>query len=281
MTLEELWELFPISLVAPRDGWKDDYREIEVVLKNLLSDRFAPRISHIGSTAIGGIWAKNIVDVLVEFPSDKDLNPAAEILKQNGFLLMSSGPKGISFNKGYTKEGFADKVYHIHIRYIGDNDELYLGFRFTDHIEAGVPYFVQPAQNVENPTFADVTINRTLQPTEIAGVITFKGIYSPTQLQAETEEDHSILMLMANNELTFPNVTGNMKGMRAYFQTSGYVAHIARRASFEVGEHQMPTELETIDGTQCIMHDGKYIMNGRFVIVKENKIYNAQGQKVQ
>ena len=28
-------------------------------------------------------------------------------------------------DKGYTENGFADKVYHIHLRYAGDNDELY------------------------------------------------------------------------------------------------------------------------------------------------------------
>ena len=37
----------------------------------------------------------------------------------------SSKDKRISFNKGYTDNGFADKVYHIHLRYLGDNDELY------------------------------------------------------------------------------------------------------------------------------------------------------------
>ena len=29
MTLEELWELFPIFLVAHDDRWKDNYNEID------------------------------------------------------------------------------------------------------------------------------------------------------------------------------------------------------------------------------------------------------------
>ena len=37
MTLEELWELFPIFLVAPREAWKEDFREIEAELKTLRS----------------------------------------------------------------------------------------------------------------------------------------------------------------------------------------------------------------------------------------------------
>ena len=58
MTMEELWELFPIFLVAHREVWEDDYREIESELRELLSACISPRISHIGSTAISGIWAK-------------------------------------------------------------------------------------------------------------------------------------------------------------------------------------------------------------------------------
>lgn len=190
-------------------------------------------------------------------------------------------PFGVEADQIVAVMGEGTKIAQLETARIKDNDELYLGFSFIDHIEAGKPYFVQPAQNVENPTFADVTISKTPQPTVIDGVITFQGIYNPTQLQAETEESHTILMLVANNELTFPNVAGKMNGMRAYFKTSGAVARVARRASFEVNERQMPTELETIDGAQCTMHDGKYIMNGRFVIVKEHKMHNAQGQKLQ
>ncbi len=29
MTLEELWELFPISLTAHKERWAQDYREME------------------------------------------------------------------------------------------------------------------------------------------------------------------------------------------------------------------------------------------------------------
>lgn len=59
MTLEELWELFPIFLVQHDDKWKDYYKEIEAFIIDLLSDYPVERISHIGSTAIRDIWAKN------------------------------------------------------------------------------------------------------------------------------------------------------------------------------------------------------------------------------
>ena len=84
MTWEELWELFPIFLVAHDDRWIDSFNEIEKTLTGLLSDQPIVRISHIGSTAIQGIWAKNIVDVMVEIPQSADMKDIAQLLEQIG-----------------------------------------------------------------------------------------------------------------------------------------------------------------------------------------------------
>ncbi len=132
MTLEELWELFPVFLVPYNSKWTEYYRDMEDSIKRLLSDYPVDRISHIGSTAIQNIWAKNIVDVMVEIPESVDMKEIARILEQNGFIRMSGGANRISLNMGYTENGFADKVYHIHLRYTGDNAELY----FRDYLNA-------------------------------------------------------------------------------------------------------------------------------------------------
>lgn len=140
MTIEELWELFPISLVPQRECWKEDYDEIEAVLQKLLSAHAVRRISHIGSTAIAGIQAKNIVDVLVEIPQTEKMESVAETIGSGGFIRMCGDEKRVSFNRGYTKFGFADKVYHIHLRYEGDNDELYFRDYLNDHPETAKEY---------------------------------------------------------------------------------------------------------------------------------------------
>ena len=140
MTIEELWELFPIFLVEHHEKWNDDYKEIESELQKWLSYCSSSRISHIGSTAISGIWAKNIVDVPVEIPTSENIETAAETLKQNGFIIMSVNTRRISLNKGYTQEGFADKVYHIHLRYVGDNDELYFRDYLNEHPDVAKEY---------------------------------------------------------------------------------------------------------------------------------------------
>ena len=103
MTLAELWELFPIFLVQHDDKWKNYYKEIEASIMDLLPDYPVERISHIGSTAIQGIWAKNIVDVMVEISEKADMEELAHVmermvlsecpLKQTGFHSIKGIPK--------------------------------------------------------------------------------------------------------------------------------------------------------------------------------------------
>ena len=140
MTLKELWKLFPIFLTEHNDAWAKDYEEIEIFIKKLLSDYPVVRISHIGSTAVKGIRAKNIIDMLVEIPDASELHAPALVLERNGFIIMSEEPRRISLNRGYTKEGFADKVFHVHLRYRGDNDELYFRDYLNDHPEIAKDY---------------------------------------------------------------------------------------------------------------------------------------------
>lgn len=140
MTLEELWHLFPIQLTEPNKEWKAYYEEAHHEIAKLLSDMDIVRISHIGSTAVRGIWAKPIIDILIELNADNDMRRIAGILEQNGYICMSADDKRISLNKGYTEKGFADKVYHVHIRYSGDNDELYFRDYLNEYPAAAKEY---------------------------------------------------------------------------------------------------------------------------------------------
>lgn len=56
MTLEELWELFPIILTEHKTEWMSKYEEMSAALREKLSAYKIIRISHIGSTAISSIW---------------------------------------------------------------------------------------------------------------------------------------------------------------------------------------------------------------------------------
>ena len=138
MTLEELWQLFPIILTGHRDVWRTWYAEEEAFLRSLLPQ--AVRISHVGSTAIPAIWAKPIIDMLVEVPAKEDMLRAAEALAANGYRCMSRSDVRLSFNKGYTEEGFAERVFHLHLRLSGDNAELYFRDYLSEHPAVAAQY---------------------------------------------------------------------------------------------------------------------------------------------
>ena len=101
------------------------YCEEHKILSNLLSQVKDTRINHIGSTAIKDIWAKPIVDILVEVCDICEMKKVKDILCGAGYVCMNETDVRMSFNKGYTKYGFAERVFHIHVRQYGDNDELY------------------------------------------------------------------------------------------------------------------------------------------------------------
>ena len=140
MSQEELWQLFPIILTEHKEKWKAQFKEEKTFLGNVLSPFRSVRINHIGSTAIPSIWAKPIVDILVEIDGKENMDRVARALIKNGYLKMSESNKRMSFNKGYTKQGFADKVFHLHLRYTGDNDELLFRDYLVSHPDKAKEY---------------------------------------------------------------------------------------------------------------------------------------------
>ena len=138
MSLAELWKLFPICLVEHQPCWKEWYADEEKFLKDRLPK--IERISHIGSTAISTIWAKPIIDILVEIPRDYKLSDYKELIVNSGYICMSEASDRISFNKGYTEKGFAERVFHLHVRRIGKNEELYFRDYLIEHTNIAIAY---------------------------------------------------------------------------------------------------------------------------------------------
>lgn len=123
MTLNELWELFPIVLTSHNPQWKD-WADDEISSLSELLAGYSPIINHIGSTAISDIQAKPIIDILIEIPTETNRQHIKAAMENVGYICMSSSGDRMSFNKGYTPEGFAEKVFHIHVHTTGDNNEI-------------------------------------------------------------------------------------------------------------------------------------------------------------
>ncbi|MBX4262145.1 GrpB family protein [Clostridium estertheticum] len=143
MALKELWELFPIILKKHNTDYKEWYETEKQKLLRCIDRKDIMRINHIGSSAVEGLIAKPTVDILLEIDNEINIEQLRDALLHNGWLLMSFENKPFMkmvFNKGYTKEGFAEKVYHLHVRYYDNWNELYFRDYLMEHDEVAKAY---------------------------------------------------------------------------------------------------------------------------------------------
>ncbi|GKX29649.1 hypothetical protein SH1V18_21290 [Vallitalea longa] len=143
MTLEELWKLFPIILKKHNQDYKNWYEIEKQHLLSFIDKKNIMRINHIGSTAVEGLIAKPTVDILLEVKKGSNIKDIKDIICNNGWILMSSQEEpymSLVFNKGYTKEGFAEKVYHLHVRYCDNWKELYYRDYLIEHKDVAEEY---------------------------------------------------------------------------------------------------------------------------------------------
>jgi len=146
ITDEERARLFPIILSEYNPAWLGWFAEEKANLERLIGTDDISRISHYGSTSVPGLLAKPTVDILLEINTDTDLDNLKAALPYPEYICMAEAdradvpPLHLMFIKGYTPCGFAEKVYHIHVRYPGDWDELYFRDYLIAHPETAAEY---------------------------------------------------------------------------------------------------------------------------------------------
>ncbi|MCD7962053.1 MAG: GrpB family protein [Rikenellaceae bacterium] len=142
MSNEELWKLFPIILTDYDPEWPSVYAKQKAILKNLIGKNIC-RIRHIGSTSVPGLKAKPTIDILMEINETTDITEMSEKLKNNGWILNDRPQQHaphLLFLKGYTLDGFENEVFHLHVRYVGDWDEIHFRNSLVNHSETAKEY---------------------------------------------------------------------------------------------------------------------------------------------
>jgi len=132
-------KIYPIILRAYNPAWPAWYEAEKAELERRVGAEIIARISHYGSTSVPGLLAKPTIDILLEIRETADTDRLVAALPQPDYiclrgagLTMPTPPPHMTFIKGYLPDGFAEKVYHIHVVYPGDHDEL----RFRDYLRA-------------------------------------------------------------------------------------------------------------------------------------------------
>ena len=88
MTLEELWQLFPIILTGHNPDWKIYYEDEKALLEKSFGNLLV-RIEHIGSTAVEGLIAKPTVDILLEVDPSASPDAVRQTAERCVYRVMS------------------------------------------------------------------------------------------------------------------------------------------------------------------------------------------------
>ncbi|MBO4524354.1 MAG: GrpB family protein [Ruminococcus sp.] len=141
---DEFQKTFPIELKDVISDYSEWYEEEKDKILSVLSENGIARINHIGSTAIPNIKAKPIVDILLEIDDTCHIKKLVEALKEIDFgtemLYRKEEPFELLMSKGMTVNGFGQRVFLLHIRYLGDWNELYFRDYLLDNPDIAEEY---------------------------------------------------------------------------------------------------------------------------------------------
>ena len=120
-----------IEVVSYNSNWKGMYKEESKKIKNVFSDIIID-IHHIGSTAIPGIKAKPVIDILVEVKNIEGVDQYNHKMKELGYEAM--GEYGIP-KRRFFRKGENNRTHHIHIFQVG-NEEIKRHINFKEYLIA-------------------------------------------------------------------------------------------------------------------------------------------------
>jgi len=125
-----------VELVAYDHQWPAQFVAEAIRLRALVASDGVIAIEHIGSTAIPGLRAKPIIDILMIVPS----LPQARLLLPDrlqalGYAFWADNPKTdrLFFVKGLPPAG-PGRTHHVHVAEPGS--EPLLSLRFRDHLRS-------------------------------------------------------------------------------------------------------------------------------------------------
>jgi GrpB-like predicted nucleotidyltransferase (UPF0157 family) len=123
-----------IEIVDPDPSWPSQF-ELEMrALRAVLPAAPGLQIEHIGSTAVPGLRAKPIIDIVVLHPAPDQWKSLIEPITSLGYVYWAENPRRdrMYFVKGMPPYG-ARRTHHVHVRV---PDDARAELRFRDALRA-------------------------------------------------------------------------------------------------------------------------------------------------
>jgi len=122
----------PVSLVAYDPTWPSRFAEECVALEAAIGDWAVGGVHHVGSTAVPGMEAKPIIDILIGV---QDLDTSRACFARLAALGYAYAPYRVEEMHWFCKPGPARRTHHLHLVPVGSpryREELV----FRDHLRA-------------------------------------------------------------------------------------------------------------------------------------------------
>ncbi len=156
-----------------------------------------------------------------------------------------------------------------------------LNFEDASSIVAGKAYMVKPESNVIEVSSDDVTINTSkVEPSEVSDEGYTANFVGNNSYMASAPTGSYII---SNNVFYCVNSPVVQKGFRAYITVGGPSPSSARSTvSYDTEGGVTDIQNVVVEGLEesDALKDGKYLINGKIVIVKNGVKYGANGQKL-
>lgn len=126
-----------IEIVEYNPSWSRLFEKEKTFLQQMLPSKIISRIEHFGSTAVPGLSAKPIIDILVEVTSlDETKKEIVPILESEGYeyfwrpIIGDQSPYYAWFIK---RNSEGQRAYHIHM--VESDSELWTRLLFRDYLK--------------------------------------------------------------------------------------------------------------------------------------------------
>lgn len=124
--------LTTVEVVAPDEGWPGMFAEAAAWLQGVFGANVV-RIHHIGSTAIPGVWAKPIIDMLLEVADIEQVDGLNEVLAAAGYVAY--GEFGLAGRRYFPRTINGRRSHNLHI-YQHGNPVIVRHLAFRDYMIA-------------------------------------------------------------------------------------------------------------------------------------------------
>ena len=121
-----------VVIVPPDRGWREAFEAEAARLRSILGENLV-EIHHIGSTAIPGIAAKPIVDILPVVREIERVDVLHEALAAAGYRAW--GEFGLPGRRYFTREENGKRTHNVHVYAVG-NPEITRHLAFRDYMNA-------------------------------------------------------------------------------------------------------------------------------------------------